>query len=81
MNGKVSGTLNGVKLEDLDLQSYVVTTDGRTYTAISRVPEELGFDMQSLNVLGTAIGWLFAKPIKSSKNGYELTGNPLHLRC
>ncbi|KAF4521231.1 hypothetical protein B566_EDAN005442 [Ephemera danica] len=74
VNGKVTGSLNNVRLEEMDLQSYVVTTDGRTYTAISRVPEELGIDMQSLNVLGTSIAWLFAKPIKSSKNGYELTG-------
>lgn len=74
MNGKVSGTLNGIRLEELDLQCYVVTNDGRTYTAISKVPVELGYDMQSLNVLGTTLGWLFAKPIKSSKNGYELTG-------
>lgn len=74
MNGKVSGTLNGIRLEELDLQCYVVTNDGRTYTAISKVPEQLGYDMQSLNVLGTTLGWLFAKPIKTSKNGYELTG-------
>jgi nidogen (entactin) len=74
VNGKVSGTLNGIRLEELDLQCYVVTNDGRTYTAISKVPMELGYDMQSLNVLGTTLGWLFAKPIKSSKNGYELTG-------
>jgi nidogen (entactin) len=75
VNGKVSGTLNGIRLEELDLQCYVVTNDGRTYTAISKVPMELGYDMQSLNVLGTTLGWLFAKPIKSSKNGYELTGS------
>jgi len=74
VNGKVSGSLNGIRLEELDLQCYVVTNDGRTYTAISKVPMELGYDMQSLNVLGTTLGWLFAKPIKSSKNGYELTG-------
>ncbi|XP_059485330.1 nidogen [Neocloeon triangulifer] len=74
VNGKVTGTLNGIRLEELDVQCYVVTTDTRAYTAISKVPEELGYDMQSLNILGTSLGWLFAKPIKSAKNGYELTG-------
>ncbi|CAB3388254.1 Hypothetical predicted protein [Cloeon dipterum] len=74
VNGKVSGTLNGIRLEQLDLQCYIVTTDTRAYTAISKVPNELGFNMQSLNVIGTSLAWLFAKPTKSAKNGFELTG-------
>ena len=37
MNGRVTGVLNGVDLRSADLHTYVVTTDGRAYTAISRV--------------------------------------------
>lgn len=67
--------VNGINLTDLDLQAYVVPKDGRSYTALSRVPENIGYDMQSLNILGTTIGWLFAKPVKGAPNGYQLTGN------
>lgn len=50
------------------------TKDGRTYTALSRVPEEIGASFQLLSNLGGVIGWLFAKPVSETKNGYELTG-------
>ena len=33
-----------------DLHCYVVTSDGRTYTAISRVIPELGWDLQVLSI-------------------------------
>lgn len=69
MNGKVNGKINGEKLEHLDLQSYVVMSDGRAYTAISRVPEPIGSDIQSLQILGGIIGYLFAKPIRNAING------------
>lgn len=74
VNGKVNGVLNGVSLEQLDLQSYIVMTDGRAYTAISRVPREIGYSVQMLQVLGGLIGFLFAKPIGDVMNGYQLTG-------
>ena len=38
VTGKVFGELNGVQLTEVDLHSYVLTADGRTYTALSRVP-------------------------------------------
>ncbi|XP_017755220.1 PREDICTED: nidogen-2 isoform X3 [Eufriesea mexicana] len=74
VNGRVSGTINGVEFPPKDLQCYVQTEDGRTYTALSRVPEEIGASFQLLGNLGGVIGWLFAKPIGETKNGYEITG-------
>ncbi|XP_012343370.1 nidogen isoform X2 [Apis florea] len=74
VNGRISGTINGVEFLARDLQCYVQTKDGRTYTALSRVPEEIGASFQLLGNLGGVIGWLFAKPIGETKNGYELTG-------
>ena len=40
----------------------MVTEDGRTYTAISRLPGHLGWQLQAAVPLGTVISWLFAKP-------------------
>lgn len=72
--GRVSGTINNIEFPSRDLQCYVQTQDGRTYTALSRVPEEIGASFQFLGNLGFVIGWLFAKPIRDTENGYELTG-------
>ncbi|XP_050461827.1 nidogen isoform X2 [Cataglyphis hispanica] len=72
--GRISGTLNGVEIPSRDLQCYVQTKDGRTYTALSRVPQEIGASFQLLGNLGSVIGWLFAKPVSDTENGYELTG-------
>ncbi|XP_018054137.1 PREDICTED: nidogen-2 isoform X4 [Atta colombica] len=72
--GRISGTLNGVEFSSRDLQCYVQTKDGRTYTALSRVPEEIGASFQLLSNLGSIIAWLFAKPVSDTENGYELTG-------
>ncbi|CAH1124061.1 unnamed protein product [Ceutorhynchus assimilis] len=77
-NGKVNGKLNGERLENLDLQSYIVTADGRAYTAISKVPESIGADIQTLQVLGSVIGYLFAKPVRGAINGFEKTGGLLN---
>ncbi|KAG5890814.1 hypothetical protein JTB14_008255 [Gonioctena quinquepunctata] len=74
VNGKVYGKINGERLEGLDLQCYVVMEDGRAYTAISKIPESIAYDIQSLQLLGGVIGFLFAKPIRSALNGYQLTG-------
>lgn len=61
-------------MEDLDLQAYVVMVGARAYTAISKVPESIGYDIQSLHILGGVIGWLFAEPIGEALNGYQITG-------
>lgn len=41
---------------------------------MSNIPEEIGNDVQSLEILGSTIGWLFALPINDAQNGYQLTG-------
>nr|CAD7429101.1 unnamed protein product [Timema monikensis] len=77
VNGKVSGIVNGQEFSQLDLQSYVVTSDGRTYTAISRVQSTIGYDMQTLNVLGGVIGGVFNHTADIS---FPLTGNDVVVR-
>ncbi|XP_057336522.1 nidogen-like isoform X4 [Microplitis mediator] len=72
--GRISGKINGEEFSARDLQCYVQTKDGRTYTALSRIPDNIGHNMQLLSTLGGIIGWLFAKPIGKIKNGYQLTG-------
>lgn len=76
VNGPVNGTLNGVRLDDgLSMHTYVVTTDGRTYSAIARIPQNIGTAMLTLNSIGGIIGWLFAAPLNpQAKNGYHFTG-------
>ncbi|UYV80529.1 NID1 [Cordylochernes scorpioides] len=75
LNGKLSGSLNDVPLRDADLHAYVVTEDGRAYTAISNVPPSVGFDMQALTPLAGAVSWLFAVPSEpGAENGFSLTG-------
>lgn len=36
VTGKVNGNINSVRIEEQELHCYVVTEDGRTYTAISQ---------------------------------------------
>ncbi|PZC85068.1 hypothetical protein B5X24_HaOG202832 [Helicoverpa armigera] len=75
VHGKINGVINNVNLNDVDIQAYVVVADGRAYTALSLVPGGLGSSLQLLHVLGGVVGWLFAKPSGSAKNGYQLTGS------
>jgi nidogen (entactin) len=75
INGKVSGKINGLSFQDEDLHSYVVTSDGRAYTAVSKMNETIGFDLQPLSMLGGVVGWLFARSTSiNAPNGYQLTG-------
>ncbi|XP_076314540.1 uncharacterized protein LOC143226890 [Tachypleus tridentatus] len=74
MNGKLKGTLNNFKFDDVDIHTYVVTSDGRTYTAVSKIPLEVGYDMQALFTIGEIVGWLFAVPHSGAKNGFMVTG-------
>ncbi|XP_075224050.1 nidogen isoform X2 [Lycorma delicatula] len=74
VNGKVLFDINNIKEPDIDLQSYIVTTDSRSYVALSKVPGEIGSSLQLLALLPTVIGWLFAKPLTGAVNGYQLTG-------
>lgn len=72
--GKVSGKINDHEFTDRDLQCYVQTKDGRTYTALARIPVNIGDRFQLLNPMSGVIGWLFAKTSGETKNGYQLTG-------
>lgn len=75
VHGKINGIINSININDVDIQAYVVVSDGRSYTALSLAPPNLGSSLQLLNVLGGVIGWLFAKPSGNAKNGYQLTGS------
>lgn len=61
-------------LDDADLFSYILPQDGRSYTAVAKIPERLGYDLQAVIVLGTSIGWLFSTSVKGAPNGFTLTG-------
>ncbi|XP_035215631.1 LOW QUALITY PROTEIN: nidogen-2-like, partial [Stegodyphus dumicola] len=74
MNGKVSGIINDIPLQEADLHAYIVTEDGRTYTAVSRVPPAVGSDLQVLTPLGGVVGWLFAVSRSGAPNGFTITG-------
>ncbi|KAL1109917.1 hypothetical protein AAG570_014151 [Ranatra chinensis] len=78
VNGKVNISVNNISVQNLDLQAYVVTTDGRSYTAVSQMPQVLGPSMQLVESLGGVIAWLFARPINDAKNGFQLTGGILN---
>ncbi len=45
-NCRVSGNINGVAIQEQELHCYIVTADGRTYTAISRIAPDIGWDIQ-----------------------------------
>uniref|UniRef100_H3ASA9 Nidogen 1 n=1 Tax=Latimeria chalumnae TaxID=7897 RepID=H3ASA9_LATCH len=80
VNGKVSGRVivgnNPVPVvfENVDMHSYVVVTDGRAYTAISKVPEVLGYSLLPLATVGGVVGWIFAMQQPGHKNGFSITG-------
>lgn len=75
VTGSIMGEVNGEMIHDgSKLQSYVVTADGRSYTAVTPVSTELGTHLRLALPLVSSIGWLFAKPINNTLNGYQLTG-------
>ncbi|XP_076848526.1 nidogen-2 isoform X2 [Brachyhypopomus gauderio] len=78
VNGKVSGTvsvgLSPVRLNNIDLHAYVVVGDGRAYTAVSEVPEPLGWALMPVAPIGGLFGWLFALKLPDSHNGFNITG-------
>lgn len=74
VTGKVIGNINGVEMEDSDLHAYVLTAEGRSYTAISRIPSQIGYDLQSIVGLGSGIAWLFSKPVDDVPSGFSTTG-------
>ena len=75
VTGKVNGNINNYNIYEQELHCYVVTEDGRTYTAISKIDKGLGEDIQTLTILGTPIAWLFALPTSEhAENGFSITG-------
>ncbi|XP_062604167.1 nidogen-1-like, partial [Saccostrea cucullata] len=79
LNGKVYGELNGSPVANLDMHIYIVSRDGRAYTAVSRIPPEMEGNMRSLVTIGGIMGWMFAQTQHpDAKNGYTLTGGVLN---
>lgn len=79
VSGKVTGYVSDTEI-NAQLQSYVLLTDGRSYTAVSPLTKDIGYNLQLLYSLGSAIAWLFAKPIGNENilNGYQITGGKLN---
>ncbi|XP_062270701.1 nidogen-2 [Scomber scombrus] len=78
VSGKVSGTLTvgstPVELNNIDLHAYIVVGDGRAYTAISEVPEPVGWALMPVAPIGELFGWLFALELPNSQAGFKITG-------
>ncbi|XP_060736413.1 nidogen-2 isoform X1 [Tachysurus vachellii] len=78
VNGKVIGIVSvgstPVGLDSIDLHVYIVVGDGRAYTAISEVPEPLGWALMPITPIGGLFGWLFALKLPNSHNGFNVTG-------
>ncbi|KAJ7991014.1 hypothetical protein DPEC_G00292830 [Dallia pectoralis] len=78
VNGKVSGTVlvgsTPVNLNSVDLHAYIVVSDGRAYTAISEVPEAVGWALMPVAPIGEIFGWLFALELPNSQAGFKITG-------
>ncbi|XP_029569970.1 nidogen-2 isoform X3 [Salmo trutta] len=78
VNGKVSGTVTvgstPVDLNSVDLHAYIVVSDGRAYTAISEVPEPVGWALMPVAPIGELFGWLFALELPNSQAGFKITG-------
>jgi len=70
----VGSSPSPVVLSNNDLHSYVVVNDGRSYVAISDVPNSVGPSLQPLAALGGIIGWSFALEQPGFKNGFSIVG-------
>ncbi|XP_039956515.1 nidogen [Bactrocera tryoni] len=75
VTGTLAGQINGQVIDErAKLQSYVVTADSRSYTAVNPVSVELGAQLRLVVPVFSALGWLFAKSLNGVANGYHLTG-------
>jgi len=73
VTGTLSGNLNNQPVnEEAKLQSYVVTSEGRTYTTINPLTTEQGAQLRLVLPLLTTVPWLFAKSVGGVANGYHL---------
>ncbi|VDM59952.1 unnamed protein product [Angiostrongylus costaricensis] len=75
ISGSFEGVINGIPIDRTDLHTFITPTDGHAYTAISKIPSDLGYPLLLLNPIGSIMGWLFAE-VKSPSvyNGFQLTG-------
>jgi len=82
-NGKVTGTVDvksadgsvvRVTVRNVDFHAYVITNQGRAYTAISNITSTLGRALQPLSVIGEVVGWLFADAQSPAINGFQYSG-------
>lgn len=71
VSGIITGELGSQSIST-QIQAYVLITDGRSYTAISPLLEDIGYPLQIFSVLAAPIGWLFAKPSGDANNGYQV---------
>uniref|UniRef100_A0A3Q1HM38 Uncharacterized protein n=1 Tax=Anabas testudineus TaxID=64144 RepID=A0A3Q1HM38_ANATE len=78
VTGKVNGTVTvgstPVQLNNIDLHAYIVVGDGRAYTAISEIPEPVGWALMPVAPIGELFGWLFALELPNSQAGFKVTG-------
>ncbi|XP_029930951.1 nidogen-2 isoform X2 [Myripristis murdjan] len=74
VNGVVTVGLTPVELNNIDLHAYIVVGDGRAYTAISEVPEPVGWALMPVSPIGELFGWLFALELPNSQGGFKITG-------
>lgn len=68
-----------MKINQQDLQAYIVVADGRPYTAISKIPITIGRNLQALYSITAVLNWLFAVPTGSGLNGFQITGEIIKL--
>ncbi|XP_043535972.1 nidogen-1 [Chiloscyllium plagiosum] len=87
VNGKVNAKIFvgtnpvPIQFENIDLHSYVVVNDGRSYTAISRIPTTLGWSLLPLSSVGSIIGWMFALEQPGYENGFSIVGGEFSRRA
>ncbi|VDI25435.1 Hypothetical predicted protein [Mytilus galloprovincialis] len=75
LRGKVDGVLNNKFIENVNLLSYVYTTNGRIETHIRSKQNIVRTMMKILQPIGDIIGWMFAVPQgRKAKNGFMMTG-------
>lgn len=49
-----------MSIDRTDLHTFITATDGNAYTAVSKIPSDLGSPFLILNPIGSIMGWLFA---------------------
>ncbi|GMS79827.1 hypothetical protein PENTCL1PPCAC_2002 [Pristionchus entomophagus] len=74
ITGGFMGTINGQEIDKTELHTFITTNDGKTYTAVSKIPEPLGSSFLLLTPIGSLMGWLFAETPQGAKNGFDVTG-------